>query len=417
MIDSRLEKAQLLINQDRYKEAQKLLDSLIKEDPTDVRVLYMMAEVYLQQDQYLEANSIIDSAIGLSPESAFLMTMKARIALSNNKYDKAESHLKHAIRMDPLNAYIFALLASVKMTRKSYDEALDLADKALALDGENLMALNVRSSALNKLDRNEESFTTIEGALRNDPNNAYTHANYGWNLLEQGKHKEALEHFKESLSKDPSFKYAQSGLLEALKASNPIYRAFLKYAFWIGNLTAKYQWGVIIGFYFLFRILRNISEKSEALKPFLTPLLIVMGILAFSTWIIGPVSNLFLRFNKYGQLLLSAKEKISSNFVALSFGVGCYGLILYFIFREDTWLALTIFGFTMMLPCSVMLSTTKSKNLLLVYTIGLTLVGIIAIIKIYTGSELTNNMATLYVLAYVAFQWVANFMIIGEDNV
>ncbi|MCH5600269.1 hypothetical protein [Niabella ginsengisoli] len=64
-----------------------------------------------------------------------------------------------------------------------------MADKALEIDAENLLGLNMRSSALVKLNRKEESFETIEGALRNDPNNAYTHANYGWGLLENGNAK------------------------------------------------------------------------------------------------------------------------------------------------------------------------------------------------------------------------------------
>ena len=68
----------------------------------------------------------------------------------------------------------------------------------------------------------------------------------------------ALEHFKESLSKDPNFEFAQVGLLEAIKATNPIYRLFLKYAFAMSKLTAKYQWAVIIGFYLLFKLLRII---------------------------------------------------------------------------------------------------------------------------------------------------------------
>lgn len=119
----------------------------------------------------------------------------------------------------------------------------------MEIDAENLSALNARSTALNKLNRKEESFETIQDALREDPNDAYTHANYGWGLLEKGHHKEALDHFKEALANDPSFEYAQLGMLQAIKANNPIYRVFLKYSFWMSNLTAKYQWGVIIGFY------------------------------------------------------------------------------------------------------------------------------------------------------------------------
>ena len=82
---------------------------------------------------------------------------------------------------------------------------MELADRSLEIDAENLLGLNTRSTALLKLNKSEESFSTIEGALREDPNNAYTHANYGWGLLEKGSHKKALEHFKESLKHNPNF--------------------------------------------------------------------------------------------------------------------------------------------------------------------------------------------------------------------
>ena len=125
------------------------------------------------------------------------------------------------------------------------------------------------------------------------------------------RHKKALEHFKEALTNDPTFKYAQAGMMQALKATNPIYRLFLKYSFWMNNLTAKYQWGVIIGFYLGFKALKTIARNNEALQPYLTPLIIALALVAFSTWVIAPISNLFLRFNKYGQLLLDKKEKMS----------------------------------------------------------------------------------------------------------
>ena len=91
------------------------------------------------------------------------------------------------------------MLANFKLSRKKYEEALEIANEALEIDAENILALNTRSTSLLKLNRKEESFETIEGALREDPNNAYTHANFGWGLLEKGDHKKALEHFREAL--------------------------------------------------------------------------------------------------------------------------------------------------------------------------------------------------------------------------
>lgn len=78
--------------------------------------------------------------------------------------------------------------------------------------------------------------------------------------------------------------FAQAGILEALKAANPAYRLFLMYSFWMSKLTANYQWAVIIGFYLAFRGLNALARNNEALAPFIIPLLIVFGFVAFQ-WV------------------------------------------------------------------------------------------------------------------------------------
>jgi len=414
--DIRISKVAILIQQQKFAEAEYVLKDLLSQDANNTHFMSLLAEVYLQQDKFDVARSIIDQAIGLSPNLPHLFYIKSRIALQQNKLDEAEKNLQQSIQLDPQDADYFALLAHIKLARKDYTAALDLANQALELDAENLVGLNTRSTALLKLDKKEEAFLTIEGALREDPNNAYTHANYGWGLLEKGDHKKALQHFQESLKNDPNYAYAQSGMIEALKASNPVYRLFLQYAFWIGNLTAKYQWGVIIGFYLGVKVLRGIADGSSTLSPYLTPLIIALSVIAFSTWIINPISNLFLRFNKYGQFLLSKNEKMSSNFVAVSFVLSITGLLLFFFLAEEKFLTIAAFGCAMMLPCSVMFSPSKYKYALLVYTVAMALLGILSITLTFLSGEPFNLFTNLFLFAFIAFQWVANYLRISVDD-
>lgn len=414
--DNRLSKVEILIQQKKFTAAERLLADLLREDSNDIHFLSLLAEVNLQQDKFDNANKIIDNAIALSPDAPHLFYVKSRIAIQQDKFTEAEKYIHQAIELDPHDADYFALLANIRLGRKQFNEALDLANQALEIDAENLLALNTRSTALNKLNRRDESFETIEGALREDPNNAYTHTNYGWGLLEKGDHKKALEHFKEALSNDPTFEYAQSGMLEALKATNPVYRLFLKYSFWMGNLTARYQWGVIIGFYLGSRALKVIARSNEALQPYLLPLIILLALIAFSTWVIGPIGNLFLRFNKYGQMLLDDRKKMSSNFVAISLGVFVAGLSLYLALSDEKMLTIAIFGFAMMLPLATMFSPSRSKYGLLIYTISLGVVGFIAIGLTFWTGEMFNLLTMLFMLGFAGFQWVANYMLIKEAN-
>lgn len=414
--DNKLSKVEILIQQKRFGEAEKLLSDLLTEDSNNIYFLSLLAEIYLQQDKFDSAHRIIDNAIGLSPDAPYLFYNKARVAIQQENLSEAEKNINQAIELDPYEADYFALLANIQLGKKRFEAALNSANRALEIDAENLLALNTRSTALNKLNQSVESFETIEGALRKDPNNVYTHTNYGWELLERGDHKKALVHFKEALSNDPTLDYAQSGMLEALKATNPIYRIFLKYSFFMNNLTAKYQWGMIIGFYLGFRVLKTIARNNETLQPYLAPLIIALAFVAFSTWIIEPISNLFLRFNKYGQLLLNKKEKMSSNFVAISLGLFLIGLLLYFTVSDEKMLTIAAFGFAMILLSGTMFSPSKNKYGLLICTAVLAVVGLTAIgLTFYTG-EMFNVMSVVFILGYVIFQWVANYMLIKEDN-
>jgi len=414
--DNRLSKVDILIQQNRFDEAEKILTVLLSEEPNNIYYLSVLAEVHLQKDNLDISNRIINNAIGLSPDTPHLFYIKARIAIEQDRYDDAEKNIEQAIALDPYDADYFGLFANIKIIRKQFDTALDLANKALEIDAENLLGLNTRSTALIKLGKSEASFETIEGALREDPNNAYTHANYGWGLLENGNHKKAMEHFKESLKNDPNFDYAQAGMLEALKASNPIYRLFLKYTFWMSNLTSKYQWGVIIGFYIGFRVLKTIAKNNESLQPYLIPLLIALAIFAFSTWIIEPISNLFLRFNAYGKLLLTKQEKMSSNFVSASIVISIIGILLYLISRDQKFVSIAVFGFAMMLPYSLMFSPSKYKHSLVIYAISLTIVGALGIGLTFMKGELFNMFNVIFLFGFVAFQWIANYFLIKEDN-
>lgn len=415
MTENQISRVEILIQHKKYPEAERILKDLLRTEPGNVYYLTLLAEVNLQQGNLKVANEIINNAIGIAPDSSYLFYVKARVALEEKNSKEAEQSLMQAVALDPYDADYFALWAYVKLAQKQYTNALELADKALEIDAENLLGLNTRSTALLKLDNKEEAFITIEGALREDPNNAFTHANYGWSLLEKGDHKKALVHFKESLKNDPTLAYAQAGMTEALKANNVIYRLFLKYAFWIGNLTAKYQWAVIIGFYFGSSFLRSLARRNEALQPYLFPVVILLALVAFSTWVITPISNLFLRFNAYGKYLLNQNEKRSSNFVGISAFLFLVGLVLFFVTQDQKYVTVAGFGFAMMVLYGTMFAPSK-YNSLLIYAIAMTLIGAGAIAITFSAGELFNALTNLFIFGFIAYQWVANYFVIKEDN-
>lgn len=412
MTEQLMERASLLFEQQRYKEAEKNIMEVLVIEPDNITGLNLLAEIKIQNEEYDDALTIINNAIGIVPDYDVLYYTKARILLNQNKIKLALEASKEALSLDPYDPNNHALLGLILNHNKQFEDALNAANEALEIDGSHILALNVRSTALLKLNRKEDSFSTIEGALNEDPNNSYTHANFGWGLLEKGETDKALVHFKESLKNDPNSEFAQAGMAEALKSKYLVYKWFLKYSFWMSNLTSKNQWAFIIGFYLVSRVLRSVSESNEALQPYLTPVLVLLAIFAFSTWIMHPLSNLLFRLNKFGKHLLTNDEIKSSNLVGISLLILFLGLLTMFL-NVNFGTALTVFGFTMMIPLSRFFD--KPTHFFLPYGIGLLIVGIIALVTVFTSDELFNSFTIIYLVGFIAFQWLANYFSIKTN--
>lgn len=412
-----IERAELLLQQNRPTEAAQILGKLLETDASNPVIFGMLALAKLNLDRETEALELIGQAIALRPDDDHFFYIQGLILSNLTRLDESEKSVNQAISINPSQAEYYGLLGSVRLHRKKYQEALDLADLGLSMDSENLLCLNVRGQALLKLNRKEESFETLEGALHEDPNNAMTHANYGWSELEKGNHKKALDHFKEALKNDPELEFAQMGMIEALKARYLLYRWFLAYSFWMSNLTANYQWTVIIGFYVGFRVLRTVSNSNPELAPILQPILIVLMVVALSTWVTGAISNLFLRLNPFGNHLLERKEKMSSNLVGICLALLFIGLSGLLIVGTNIFLALMVFGFGMMIPCSTVFSSTNQKLLLPIYAIIMAIVGVLSLINTLDTGELYGTWSTIFIVGLIAYQWLANYVIIKESNV
>ncbi len=411
-----IERAVYLLQHRKYREAETAIQQTLARYPMDTNALGLLAEVKIQLDEHAEALQIVNDTIGLDPADDRLYYQRARIHLNNEDYNAAEADLREAIRLDPQEAGYYAMYAMLLNQRKKFSEALSYAEQALQVDPENVYALNARSTALLKLNRKEESFEGIEDAFRHDPENPYTHANYGWGLLEKGDAKKALEHFREALRIDPSMQMAQTGMIEALKSRYLVYRLFLKYAFFMAKLSEKYQWAFIIGLYLVTKLLSRTAQANPELSPYLMPIVYILIAFAFTTWIMEPVSNLFLRFNKYGKYMLDEKEISASNGVAVSAAVAVIGAIGLIATGGAGWLVMTYAGISYMIPLSVRNKTFKQPLLMQLYIYGLGAMAIAAIAAGFITGDPFTLWSIIYLFGFIAFQWVVNFAMIRRSN-
>lgn len=413
-----LQRAVLLIEQQNFDRAEKELKIALSEKPDSEEALVLLALCKYNVGSYKDALDIINRAIAIEPANDYSLYILALIYLALGKHDSAKLKIEEAIQLHPHNADYFGLLANIHFRNKDFKDALHYADEGLKVDPENLSSLNTRSAALGKLGDKEAAYKTIDTAFQQDPNNAFTHANHGFILLEKREYDKALTHFKEALKADPNSQYAKSGLMESLKAKSVFYRWFLQYSFWIGNLKGKFQWAFIIGFYLLFRTLNGVAQNNPALAPYLTPLLVIMFIFAFSSWFISPLHDLLLFLNPYGKYALSSREKTVARLVGGLLTIGLLALLVYAFFRNDTLLGIAGFSLIMLIPVGSMYNgnNTKSDRILTIYTLVAAILGLVGIGISAVDGILFNGVTMLFLAAVFIYQWIANVVIVKSAN-
>lgn len=316
-----LRRAQILLSQERYKDAEKELGQALGQDPNDPFALAMLSDVYLETDRRPKALELAQEAMAKEPNFPFFYHQLARAYFFNNKIKECKETINAGIGLSPNDPDFYLLLSQIEYFQENWEASLAAADKGLALDPERVGLINQRTQALVKLNRKAEAAATVDFALHNEPENAYAHANKGWVAIEQDDYETAVKHFKESLRLDPTNAYTRTGLKEAIKAKNILYRYVLKYFLWMNKMQEKSRWGFVIGIYVLYQIILKISSSFPTLATILSPIIVLYILMAFSSWIAMPVSNAFLRFHPLGKHALT-KDEIRASTAVMSLLAG-----------------------------------------------------------------------------------------------
>lgn len=307
-MNPQIQRARLLMQHQRWEMAVSELGLALTEDHDNAEAHALLAFCLLQQEKYDRAEAEARTAVSLAPDHPDGFQTLALVLLHRRDYSRAAETVRHAIELDPYDPESFALLAQVEAALEHWPATLEAAESALKIDPEHLVGNNMRAMALVKLGRRAEAGQTLDAGLARNPQDAFTHANQGWALLEAGDRKQAFEHFRESLAQDPEMEWSRAGIVEAMKARNPVYRILLSFTLAMLKMSPGARWGIVIGGYILQRLLASFAEANPAYAPYCLPLLIAYGAFALFTWLGYPLFNLLLLTDKFGRRVLSRDQ-------------------------------------------------------------------------------------------------------------
>ncbi len=248
------QRAVLLAGQRRWDLAGKELRALLAQEPDHAPAHALLAQVLAATGDLDGALHEARQAVGADPELDFAHGVLAQVLWQRDELPAAATAIAQAIALDPDDASHHALLAQIRLGQRRFDDALAAADDGLRVNPQDTDCLNLRSVALTRLGRGREATDTLDASLAHDPENPYTHQARGFALLHQGDPRGALVHFQEALRRDPQLRSARAGLVEALKAKNPLYRVVLAWFLWLGRFSGARQMQIAVGLWLLARL-------------------------------------------------------------------------------------------------------------------------------------------------------------------
>ena len=399
-----LERAQLLIQQRRTELAAEELTRVLADDPDDAFAHVLFVDCLVMMDRYDDALEHGQRAVNLAPEWSLAHRALALALYLCDQDKKALTHAREAVRLDPEDADHYSLLAEIYASLSKWKQALETADRGLALNAEHSDCLNQRANALTKLGRREEAVQSMHGALARDPENAQSHASLGWTLLHQGKRKEALHHFREALRLNPQNSWARAGMVEALKAGNPIYALMLRYFLWMAGFSGRTRMMLVFGALFGYQVIARLMASSPTMAPYVEWVALAYITFVMMTWVADPCFNLILRLHPTGKYALFHYQIHAANWfgagVLLSTGV----VVLMALDGRTPGIWDCLFAFFLLFPINVAAWARPGAPRILAGAVSL-----LALLLLLASLRLPGFFG-FYILLAIATTWVGNFV-------
>ena len=436
-----LDRAEILLELDKYDLAEKELRQEIAENPDSDLAHGSLARCLINQRKLgTETLQIVEYALSLNPENDWLHYLLAVYWHMSGDFNRAQTAIGISIELDPNSPLYFDTLArilydrgndnfkthsrrvlliilvcsrgvlwpvgwAISATFKSYwlrsylQPVFAPLEKSLSLDPEYLSALNLQTQLLLQTNRSHRALDSGLDALRIDPSDDTAHRLHAQTLLRLGKYTAARDHFQSALSIDPSSIESKAGLLEAVRSQYWIY-PWISITNWRGILVLAIMFSIAVSIG-----ISTIWFNSEDTFLLFTYLVFVPVIcMSFAA---KPIFNLCLQLNPKYRLSIaslgSIQDTIFGNYIA-SLVITVLSSVYLFsclVVALDNKPLLATVSCIVSIIAGIFISTMtflptidrqRSRSLSLIYLLALCGLGI-ANIALYLS---TNHLGSLY---------------------
>jgi tetratricopeptide (TPR) repeat protein len=164
--DPRLRKAAAALYQNEVPSAEALLREHLKQHPTDVAAIRMLAEVAARLERYTDAENLLVRCLELAPSFTPARRNYATVLQRQNRHQEALEQVERLLRRDPGDPGVRNLKAAILGGIGRYDESIGLYATVLAeFPNQSRVWLNY-GHALKTVGRPQESVDAYRESLR-----------------------------------------------------------------------------------------------------------------------------------------------------------------------------------------------------------------------------------------------------------
>lgn len=202
----------------RLKQAEIILQRIIKSNPKDSRAIHLLGIVAQAAGNKKAAIQLINKAIQLTPKAALYHANIGEIYRQMGEIDAAITHGKKAITLDPKLTSAHSNLGIAFFDKEDYDKAEKCQKMALKLNPNFSPALNNMVSIYREKKEDAKAVAFYKKAFQCNPKNLEPLNNLGATFLRLDKPKDSIAVLQRVLKEKPNYPEAISNLGFALNS-------------------------------------------------------------------------------------------------------------------------------------------------------------------------------------------------------
>jgi protein O-GlcNAc transferase len=195
----------------KFPEAAVLYRKIIKRNPKQAHALHSLGIIEAARGNHAEAVQLMERSLSVQPANIQFVQNYANVLCRFGRYETASAVCLKGLEVDANNGYLLYVAAGALLKQDRLQDSLSTFDRLLAQEPNHVAGLTERGSVLLELGRYDDALADIDQALAFEPGYAQAHLNKGILHGRLKRHDHALAAFDTALKLGPNLAGAWLG--------------------------------------------------------------------------------------------------------------------------------------------------------------------------------------------------------------